>query len=165
MASLYELDQAVLTVLDNGLIFDEETGEILWDEDNFNQLEMERNDKLESVALYIKSLDADAAAIKAEEKALAERRSIKEKKADRLRGYLAFSMQSFGDTKLETPRVALSFRKSEHVEIEDENLIPLDFCRQKVTVTPDKTAIKKAIKNGETVNGATLVERQNLQIK
>lgn len=163
MASLYELDQAVLTLLDNGLVFDEETGEILWDEDNFNQLEIERNDKLESVALYIKSLEADAAAIRAEERALAERRSIKEKKVERLRGYLSYSMQSFGDTKLETPRVALSFRKSQVVEIEDESLIPQNLM--KVKATPDKAAIKKAIKAGETVEGATLVDRQNLQVK
>lgn len=165
MASLYELDQAVLTVLDNGLIFDEETGEILFDEDNFNQLEGERNDKLESVALYIKSLDAEAAAIKAEEKTLAERRSIKERKAHRLRGYLSTSMQMFGDTKLETPRVALSFRKSESVEITDASYLPRVFCKIEEKITPDKTAIKKAIKAGEVINGAELVTRQNLQIK
>ena len=164
MSSLYELDQAVLTVLDNGLVFDEETGEILWDEDNFNQLEIERNAKLESVALYIKSLDADAAAIRAEEKALAERRGIKEKKADRLRGYLAYSMESFGDTRLETPRVALSFRKSQVVEIWDADELPEQYWKQ-AAPTPDKTAIKKAIKAGEDVSGASLVDRQNLQIK
>ena len=165
MASLYELDQAVLTVLDNGLIFDEETGEILWDEDNFNQLEVERNDKLEAVALYVKSLDADAAAIKAEEKKLADRRSIKERKAERLRSYLTFSMQTFGDTKIETPRVALSFRKSESVEITDASYLPRVFCKIEEKITPDKKAIKQALKAGETINGAELVTRQNLQIK
>lgn len=164
MASLYELDQAVLTVLENGLVFDEETGEIIFDEENFAELEMERNSKLESVAIYIKSLDADAAAIKAEEKALAERRSIKEKKADRLRGYLAFSMQSFGDTKLETPRVALSFRKSTTVEVFDADKLPEDYWKHPEP-KPDKTAIKQAIKAGWSVPGAELVERQNLQIK
>ena len=163
MASLYELDQAVLTVLDGGLVFDEETGEIYWDEDNFAQLEMERNAKLENVALYIKGLEADASAIRAEEKALSERRSIKEKTAERLRGYLTLSMEAFGDKKLETPRVALSFRRSEQVEVFDESMLPNRFCKTKIT--PDKTAIKKAIKDGETVEGAILMERQNLQIK
>lgn len=163
MSSLYELDQAVLTVLDGGLVYDAESGEIYWDEDNFDQLEIERNDKMESVALYIKSLDAEASAIRAEEKALADRRSIKERKAERLRDYLTRSMENFGDTKLETPRVALSFRKSESVEIADESLLPPCYCKTKVT--PDKTAIKKAIKAGEVINGASLVERQNLQIK
>lgn len=163
MASLYELDQAVLAVLDNGLVFDEETGEILWDEDNFNQLEIERKDKLESVALYIKSLDAEASAIRAEEKALAERRYIKEKKVERLRSYLSYSMECFGDRRLETPRVAIGFRKSEAVEIEDEALIPQHWIKYKPTI--DRSGIKKALKAGEFVHGAQLVERQNLQIK
>ena len=164
MASLYELDQAVLAVLDNGLVFDEETGEILWDEDNFNQLEIERNDKLESVALYVKSLEAEAAAIKAEEKALANRRSVKEKKVARLRGYLTESMQAFGDTKLETPRVAVSFRKSQVVEVWDARELPEDYLKHPEP-KPDKTAIKAAIKAGWDVPGADLVERQNIQIK
>ena len=163
MASLYELDQAVLTVLDGGLIFDEETGEIYWDEDNFAQLEIERNAKLENVALYIKSLEAEASAIRTEERSLAERRSIKEKKSERLRDYLTRSMEAFGDKKLETPRVALSFRRSEQVDVFDESMLPNRFCKTKTT--PDKAAIKKAIKDGETVEGAILVERQNLQIK
>ena len=163
MASLYELDQAVLTVLENGLVFDEETGEILWDEDNFNQLEIERKDKLESVALYIKSLEAEASAIRSEEKALADRRSVKEKKVERLRSYLSYSMECFGDRKLETPRVAIGFRKSDAVEIEDESLIPQTWIKYKPSI--DKAGIKKALKAGECVHGAQLVERQNLQIK
>lgn len=163
MASLYELDQAVVTILENGLVFDPETGEILWDEENFAELEIHRTEKIENVALYIKGLESDAAAIRAEEKALAERRNVKEKKAERLRDYLTRSMEAFGDTKLETPRVALSFRKSEAVEIEDETLISQDFINYKRTV--DKAGIKKALKAGKYVHGAQLVERKNLQIK
>lgn len=162
--SLYELDGAVLTVLENGLVFDEETGEVLFDEDNFAQLEGERNDKLEAVALFVKSLEAEAAAMKAEEKALAERRGVKERKAERLRRYLSDSMQLFGDTKLETTRCSLSFRKSEAVEITDPNALRPDLWKQPAP-QPDKTAIKKAIKAGEVVTGAQIVTRQNLQIK
>lgn len=164
MASLYELDQAVLTVLENGLIFDPETGEILFDEDNFDELEGARKDKMENVALYIKGLEADAAAIRAEEKALAERRSIKERKAERLRDYLTRSMRTLGDPKLETPRVAISFRKSQVVEVWDERELPEDYWKHPEP-QPDKTAIKQAIKAGWSVPGADLVERQNLQIK
>ena len=164
MASLYELDQAVLTVLEDGLVFNEETGEIVFDEENFAELEMERNNKLESVAIYIKSLESEAAAIKAEEKALAERRSIKERKAERLRDYLTRSMQRFGDTKLETPRVAIGFRKSQVVEVWDARELPEDYWKHPEP-KPDKTAIKQAIKAGWNVPGADLVERQNIQIK
>lgn len=162
--SLYTLDQAVITVLENGLVFDEETGEVLFDEDNFAALEGERNAKLEAVALYVKSLDAEAAAMRAEEKALAERRSVRERKAERLRKYVADSMTMFGDTKLETARCSLSFRKSEAVEITDASKLRLDLWKQPAP-QPDKTAIKKAIKAGEVVEGAAIVTRQNLQIK
>lgn len=162
--SLYEIDQAVLSVLENGLVFDEETGEVLFDEDNFEQLEGERNAKLEAVALYVKSLDAEAAAMKAEEKELAKRREARERKAERLRRYVANSMILFGDPKIETPRVALSFRKSEAVEVVDAGAIRADFWKQ-AAPTIDKTAIKKAIKAGEVVEGAELVTRQNLQIR
>jgi hypothetical protein len=163
MASLYTIDQAVLTLLDNGLVFDAETGEVLFDEDNFDQLEIERQAKLEAVALYVKGLEAEAAAIRAEEKALAERRQAKERKAERLREYVARSMRMFGDSKLETARVALSFRRSEAVKIMNERRIPHGFLIMKPSI--DKTAIKKALKAGQEVNGAILVERQNLQIK
>ena len=163
--SLYEIDKAVVTVLDDGLVFNEETGEIVFDADNLDALETERNAKLEGVALYIKSLEAEAEAMKAEEKALAERRAVREKKAERLRRYLADSTQALGDTKLETPRVSLSFRKSEAVVIEDQAALPVEYIKVKMTETPDKTAIKKAIKSGATVEGAALVENKNLQIK
>lgn len=162
--SLYELDQAVITVLENGLVFDEETGEVLFDADNFETLEGERNAKLEAVALYIKSLDAEAAAMKAEEKALAKRREARERKAERLRKYVADSMTAFGDPKLETARCSISFRKSEAVEVTDVNALRADFWKQ-AAPTVDRTAIKKAIKAGEVVEGAELVTRQNLQIK
>lgn len=163
MASLYELDRAVATVLENGLVFDEDTGEIVWDEDNLDELEMARDAKLESVALFVKSLESDAVAMRAEERRLAERRSVKERKAERLRDYIARSMEAFGDSKLETPRVELGFRKSQVVEIENESLVPLTY--QKVKAVPDKAAIRKAIKEGRAVEGAALVERRNLQIK
>jgi hypothetical protein len=161
--SLYAIDQAVLTVLENGLVFDEETGEVLFDEDNFTSLEGARNDKLEAVALYVKQLEAEAAAVRAEEKTLAARRQAKERKAERLREYVARSMQAFGDVKLETARCALSFRKSETVELTDPERVPTTFVSYQPKI--DKAAIRKALKAGEDVQGAELVTRQNLQIK
>ena len=163
--SLYDIDNMVYTVLENGLIFDEETGEVLFDEENLSSLELERNKKLEAVALYIKSLEAEAEAMKAELKKLADRREAKERKAERLRAYISNSMQALGDTKLETAKVALSFRKSESVDVYDPVLLPEEYIKTKVTTAPDKTAIKAAIKAGQEVAGATLEVKQNLQIK
>jgi len=64
--TLYEIDSAVMACVD------EETGEIL-DEEKLNTLIMERNRKFEGVALWIKNLESDAAAIKTERDALDKR--------------------------------------------------------------------------------------------
>ena len=165
MASLYEIDSNILAVLNGGFVVDEETGEILFDAGDLEALEAERGAKLESIACFIKNLDADAAALKAEEKALAERRQAKERKAQRLREYLAASMQQAEQTRFETARCALSFRKSESVEILDAEALPADLVNIKQTIAPDKAAIKKLLKAGGVVEGAQLVERQNLQVK
>lgn len=165
MFSLYKIDKAVETVINGGLVVDEETGEILFDAETFEALEGARNDKLEAVACFIKGTEAEAAAIKSEESALAERRKVLERKAERMRGYLADSMERYGDTKLETPRVSVSFRRSATVEVYDLESLPREFVKVKTTAAADKVAIKKAIKEGQEVQGAELVERMNLQLK
>ena len=46
-----------------------------------------------------------------------------------------------------------------------EQLNSVTYLCLRAISEPDKTAIKAAIKNGETVTGAEIVERYNLQIK
>ena len=59
MATLYEIESAIYNCVDG------ETGEVI-DEEKLNALMMERSAKLEGVALWIKNLESDAAAIRAE---------------------------------------------------------------------------------------------------
>lgn len=154
MSTLYEIDSAVMACVD------EETGEIL-DEEKLNTLLMERSRKLEGVALWIKNLESDAAAIKAERDALDKRMKSAENKAKSLREWLKHALEC---QPFETARVRVSFRKSESTEI-DESVLDRKWCKAKITYTPDKTAIKNAIKAGQTVEGARLVVNQNIQIK
>lgn len=162
---LYEIDRAIYAVINQGFVFDEETGEILFDAENLEALEAARESKLEGCALVIKALDAEVAAFKAEEKALAERRQAKERKAERMREYLANSLLAAGEKKFETTRCALSFRKSESVEVFNAEALPADLCTVKQTIAPDKAAIKKLLKAGEAVEGAQLIVKQNIQVK
>jgi hypothetical protein len=67
--------------------------------------------------------------------------------------------------KIETPLIKLSFRNSESVEITNEQQLDSRFIVTKTVTTPDKKAIKDAIKNGELVEGATISYNKNLQIK
>ena len=75
MATLYEIDAAI-----SGCI-DAESGEII-DTERLDNLLIERSKKLEGVALWIKNLESDAAAIKAEKNALDRRMKAAEKKVE-----------------------------------------------------------------------------------
>ena len=67
--------------------------------------------------------------------------------------------------KFQTARVSASWRKSEAVEyVGNVFELPEDYIKYS-DPTVDKTALKKALKNGEEIEGARLVIRQNLQIK
>lgn len=162
MATLYDLRADLAHVIDGGFILDEETGEILFDADNLDELEAVFADKLEACGLFVKNLESDAKAIREEEKALAARRQALERKADRMKDYILRNMDAAGG-KLSTPRIALSTRRSETVDVFDIEALPREFV--KVTTAADKTAIKKAIKSGAEVQGADIVEKMNLQVK
>lgn len=161
MATLYEIRNDLLCVLDGGLVVDEETGEILFDSEDLDALQAAYEDKLEACGLYIKNLESDAAAIRAEEKALAERRKTLENKAKRLREYVLFNLEE--GKKIETPRIRIGTRMSEAVEIREGAQFADEYCR--IKRDPDKTAIKAALKDGAVIEGAELVKHRSLQIK
>lgn len=127
--------------------------------------------KADNIACLLKNLDADIVAIKAEETRLAERRKAKEKSAERVKQYLADTLQRMSIDKVETARNKISFRKSESVEVFDENAFVkwalgnrddlLTFTDPKV----NKTEVKKALKSGVEIEGAQLVSNMNIQIK
>ena len=161
MASLYELSQTYLEVLDALITNEDGTMDIT----SLEEINDELGNKIENVALYIKDITAFAESIKAEEQNLAQRRKSLENKAIHLKGYLTSCMEMVGQTKFETAKVKLSFRNSKAVEITNETMLPSRYYAEKRTYVPDKVAIKEAIEEGDDVPGAELVERRNLQIK
>jgi hypothetical protein len=158
MANLYMIDQQILSCCDP------ETGEII-DPEMLDALLMERDAKVESVACWIKNLESDVLAYKAEKDAFAEREAQAKRKVESLKKWLANALNG---QKFTTTRCAVSFRKSESVELEeglDIDRIPAEFLSVKTTYSPNKTAIKEAIKEGREINGCKLVEKFNAQIK
>lgn len=157
--NIYEIDQAI-----QGLI-DPETGELL-DFEQFAALNMERESKIENMALWVKDLSAEAKAIREEEKALAERRQTAENKADRLKKYLD---QILTGEKFSTSKVAISYRKASAVQL-DEGFVEWAKTNASELLryaepAADKTLIKDYIKAGNVLEMARLVESQSLQIK
>lgn len=159
--NLYEISAEIQSAWDKAV--DQETGEVLSEEalELIDKLEMDFDNKVENIALWIKNLNAEAEAIKAEKLALAARQSSVEKKADSLKRYLASAL---GGNKFSTARVAVSFRKSEQVEV-DEGVWFDDEYLTYTDPKPNKTAIKKALKSGVEITGARLVSSSNIQIK
>lgn len=168
--NLYTINAELSELLERGFAVDEETGEVIEDiEDKLAALQMAEYDKLENIALYIKNLDAEAEAIKAEEKSLAERRRAKEKRQDSLKKYLSDYLFNTEKDKFETARVKLSFRKSEIVDVDNALFMPWAEKMKKFLrysePSVDKTELKKALKDGEEIPGAMIMKRSNLQIK
>lgn len=155
MASLYQIDQAILACVDA------ESGEVT-DLDKLMKLQMERGQKIENIALYIKNLRVEAEGIKAEAEVLTQRLKAKQAKIDSLTAYLADTLNG---EKYETARAAISFRRSERVQIEEWALVPPEYTSTKTTVTTDKTKLKAAIKGGAKIDGCSIVTVLNPQIK
>lgn len=162
---LYEINQHYLDVLENGFSFDEETGEILFDKENLDQLEGAFEEKVDNIACYIKDLEGLKSAIDQEAKSLAERKKQTQTKIDNLKQYLLDSLTMRDLNKYETPRNKLSTRKSTSVKVTNENLIKAEYFTEKVERKLDKKTLLKDLKDGAEIEGAELQVKQNLQLK
>lgn len=165
--TLYEIDRAIAEALVECV--DIETGEIILDLEAVEALQMEREAKIENLALYVKNLAAEAAAIREEEKTLADRRKAKEAKAERLKNYIA---DALGGVAFETARVKCSFRKSTAVNITDNvtllwylKSMSLDKCVKHKDPEVVKSEVAKLLKDGRDIPGVVLEERNNMTIK
>lgn len=152
--NLFEINQEIMSCVDT------ETGELL-DEEKFAALQIDMQDKLEGLGCWIKNLEADAAALKAEEQAFAERRKSVERQIANKKQYLSNFLDG---EKFETLRVKISFRKSESLEVSEEAKIPEEFLKYKEPEV-NKVDLKKAVKAGLVLDGVQLVQKQNIQIK
>lgn len=153
MAALYEIDAQIMDCIDM------ETGEII-DAGKLEELEMEREKKIENVALWYKNLLSDAEAYRAEKNSFAEKEKAAKNRAESLKRYLE---DALGGGKFKTAKVSISYRRSESVTCESLDAVPKKY----LVMTPslDKTVVKEILKNGRKVRGCVLTERQNLQIK
>ena len=163
MRPLYEIDAAILAAVD------QETGEIL-DVEKLDALQMEREAKLEGVALWVKDLNAEATAVKEEADKLTARKRALDNKITALKMWLLMALDG---GKLKTPRCNVYQTHNQKLNVPDEpGLIsflqtleePEKFLRFK---DPElkKDDIKKALKEGTIIPGAYLEETESVVIK
>ncbi len=151
--TLYDIDERIAALIDP------ETGEVS-DAEEFDRLDMERTAKLEAVALAYKNYTAEAAALAEQEKIFADRKRKATAKADY---YKMLLDRGTSGEKFRTPLVEVTYRKSTEVVVDDLTVLP--FFYTTTEIKPDKVAIKDALKRGETILGARLAEKLNIQIK
>ena len=165
MRALYEIDQEILDCVD------QDTGEIL-DTEKLDALQMEREAKLEGVALWIKDMKAEAAAVKEEADKLTARKKALENKMEGLKAWLLMALNG---EKLTTPRCKVYQTHNQRVAIvgDEKDLIawlerntedPQEFIRYK---EPElrKDEIKKALKDGKEIEYTVLEETESVVIK
>jgi hypothetical protein len=159
---LYEIDAQIEALLNASV--DRETGEI--DEaamEELAALEVARDEKALAVAAYIIGQEAEAEAVKAQARKLTERAAKHERHAERLRLYLAAHLPV--GTKLRDDRVEIGWRKSTAVEVDEGAADRLPSGLLRISVSPDKTAIRKVLDAGHEVEGCRLVQRTALVVK
>ena len=165
MRALYDIDQEILDCVD------QETGEIL-DTERLDALQMEREAKLEGVALWVKDLKAEAEAVKAEADKLSARKKALDNKIDSIKAWLLYALNG---EKLKTPRCNVYQTHSQKLTIvgDEKDLIawlernakdPRDYIRYK---EPElrKDEIKKALKDGKEIEYAKLEETESVVIR
>lgn len=150
---LYEINQEIENCID------QETGEII-DMDKLQQLSMEREQKIENIGCWIKNLESDIKALKAEEEAFYSRRKSAESKVKSLKDFLSYQLEG---EAFKTAKVAITFRNSIKVNIVDLEKIPEEYIR--ITKTPSKTDIGKLLKSNIEVPGAVLETSKSISIK
>ena len=163
MKPLYEIDQAILECVDL------ETGEIL-DSERLTALQMERERKLEGVALWVKDLNYEAQMVKEEADKLNARKKALDNKITSIKNWLLWALDG---EKLKTPRCNVYQTHSTRLSVADEaeliNAIqtldePELFLRFRAPELK-KDEIKKALKDGWTFIGASLEETESVVIK
>ena len=123
----------------------------------------ELNNKAKAYIYVIRNKENLISNIDAEIDRLKEMKKRTENEIERIKNYLSMAVDTFGN--FETGLHKISNRISKSVEVTDFNQLPKEYLKEKIEISADKTAIKKAIESGVNISGALLVTKSNLQIK
>lgn len=164
---IYEIPLAIRNALE-AITIDEETGEIVG-ADKLDELTESAQVKIANTARFIRELDAQIVGMEIAADNMKKRINTAKKFRDFLAVRSVQAMLALPNDvrKIEEPDIRVSARKSESVLLDDESLLDKKFIKVEVITkqSPDKKAIKEAIKSGEEVKGARLCTNYSLQIK
>jgi hypothetical protein len=145
-----------------------ETGEMTENKNQLviwtDELTKDLKDKSSNVIAVVRNNELTIEAIENEIKRLKAMKESLENKLDKFKAYIKNAMLVNGIEKIDTNLGSIKFTKSTSTEIYDESLVDSKFKEIVTTEKISKEKIKKALKAGEEVQGARLVENKNLKI-
>ena len=163
MTSLYQLSHTFRDELDG--LFNED-GEAL---PEFDEFRVQLGNKMNQVAAYILNVESDAAQAKSAIARIKALQEAYERKAEKLRAYLAENMKVAGIHEIKASDGSFMLKlypeRDESVVIEDGVVFPPELCNDPKPPTPSKTKIKVAILAGQPIAGASIVRKDRLVIK
>ena len=109
--NLYEINNEIEEVINNGFSIDNETGEVMFEPSDLDSLNEQFDEKADNIACYIKDIDALNDSISNEIKALQERKKQNESKIEKLKSYLTDALEQRNMKKFESARNKITFRK------------------------------------------------------
>lgn len=163
--SLYEISDKYIALIRESI--DEETGEIL--DDKMKALEECSGDLQEkgiAVASYIKNLEADEVAIDSAISSMEMRRNSIKKRRKAMLDYLKDNMDRTGITEISCPYFVAKTKKCPpSVEVLNEKYIPDRYFTKKEIFSLNRIELKKAIQQGEIIEGVSIKQNTRLEIR
>jgi hypothetical protein len=164
MAKLYEIknefNELLLMADEQGLSLDDI-------KDTIDGIEFEFEEKADSTAKMIRSLIADADAVKAEKDRLADREKALRNSADNLKKYLETMMLEVDKKKFRTKLFSFNIQKNAPiVKVEVDELLPKKYLIPQPDKV-DKKQLLKDLKAGviEANENMRLVQTESLRIR
>lgn len=130
-------------------------------------LQGEMTTRAVSLAQVARNLEAFEEQIEAAMETMAQRANRAKNRADSIRAFIKMTMESAGISKMDSPFFTLAIRKNPpRVAIDDETALPTEYWRViPERREPDKSALLRAWKSGNEINGCHLENSTRLEIK
>lgn len=133
--------------------------------DNLDSIESDPEEKVIRLSKLVIDMKASEAAIKEEMDRLNGKKKILSANQAMIKEYILGQMLTYDFKHVGDDIVDVVLRRDTgRVEIFDEELLPQEFVSYETVKKIDKSAIKKAFKDGE-VEGAILIKDYSIQIK
>lgn len=140
--------------------------------DTLEGIEGEFDEIVESIAVYIKQLKAEANILKFEKSAIAKRQSQKERQVKSLETYLFNSMKAIGRNKVDMPKAVVAIRNNAPSLVVDDEIKFVNWAQKNndnllkyEMPSIKKNDVKALCKKGEKIPFVHMESKQSLNIK